>query len=165
MLDLLRTSIHRVIASKAGDSFAPVRVPKDMARRVNMVLGEPICSREELARRRTAHAKLMDLRSGKVAAATNTKKREAAPVVVYFEGDRNARMLGRIKEALDGRNIPYTSLDVAGDETTKDFVMREAKCKEDELPIVFVAAAPIGNYNELVAWDVAGKLEKAVYGS
>jgi hypothetical protein len=36
--------------------------------------------------------------------------------------------------------------------------------KEDELPVVFVAGTPVGGYNELTEWDVAGKLAKAVFG-
>ena len=71
-------------------------------------------------------------------------KRDPAPVMVYFEKDRNSRLLGRIKETLEARGIAFTELDVTGDATTKNYVMREARCKEDDLPIVFVAAAPIG---------------------
>jgi glutaredoxin len=85
--------------------------------------------------------------------------------MVYFEKERNARLLGRIEEVLQAKRIAYTLLDVTGDESTKDFVMREAKCKEDELPIVFIAGAPVGGFEQLVAFDVAGKLEKAVFGA
>ena len=52
MIDLVRTSLHRAITTPAGDRFFPLRVPKDLARRVNAMLGDPICSREELERRR-----------------------------------------------------------------------------------------------------------------
>lgn len=166
MLDRVRSSLHRVIASPLGDGLLPVRVPKDLARRVNMVLGEPLASREELKRRRDARARLDDLRrKGESGEAAATKEpRAAAPVMVYFERERNARMLERIKDALDSKGIAFTALDVTGDETTKDYVMREAHVKEDELPIVFVAATPVGDYNALVAWDVSGKLAKAVWG-
>jgi glutaredoxin len=164
MLDRVRTSLHRVITTKAGDGFLPVRLPKDLARRVNVVLGEPICDKDEIARRRAARARLVELRSGTAAAGETKAPRDAAPVMVYFEKDRNARLLGRIQETLDAKSIRYTLLDVAGDETTKDFVMREAKVKEDELPVVFIAGTPVGGYNELTEWDVAGKLAKAVFG-
>ena len=102
-------------------------------------------------------------RKAGIVAAPRTPPREPAPVIVYFEKDRNVRLFGRIKEALEARNIAFTALEV--DTATKAFVMREAKCKEDELPIVFVATTPVGGYNELVEWDVSGKLATAVYGA
>ena len=163
MLDLVRSGLHRVITTKAGDSFTPVRVPKDLARRMNTLFGEPICSKAEIERRRAGRAKLEELKN---APKTASKKESAgaAPVVVYFEKDRNHRLLGRIEELLGAKSIAFSKLDVAGDEVAKDYVMRTAKCKEDELPIVFVAGTPVGGYNELVEWDVAGKLAKAVRG-
>lgn len=167
MIDLVRTSLHRAISSPLGDRLFPVRVPKDLARRLNVVLGEPLCSKGELARRRSARARLDELRRGGSANAATTPsetERAAAPVVVYYERERNLRLLGRIREALDARGIRYSELDVADDPTTKDFVMREARCKEDELPIVFVATTPVGGFNELVAWDASGKLAQAVFG-
>lgn len=167
MFDIVRTSLHRVITTPVGDGFLPLRLPKDLARRVNMMLGKPICDATELERRREARERLTKLReNGGPASGTQASvmPRVAAPVMVYFEKDRNVRLLGRIKETLDSRGIAYTELDVAGDATTKNYVMREAKCKEDDLPIVFVAAAAVGGYNDLVEWDVSGKLEAAVYG-
>ena len=78
--------------------------------------------------------------------------------------DRNTRLLGRIQEMLDSKTIKYTLLDVSGDASTKEFVMREAKCKEDDLPVVFVGGVAVGGYNELVDFDVSGRLDTAVYG-
>lgn len=166
MLDLVRTSLHRVITTDTGDRFLPVRVPKDLARRVNMMLGEPLCSEPELERRRAGRAKLEDLKrgTGTTSEATAAAPSVQAPVMVYFEKDRNARMLGRIKEALDAKSITYTLLDIAGDAVTRDFVLREAKCKDDDLPVVFIAGSPVGGYNELVDWDVSGRLAKALAG-
>ena len=164
MLDRVRTSLHRAITTPAGDRFLPVRLPKDLARRVNIVLGEPICSAAELLRRREGAERLVKLRAdAKAGISAAPAAREPAPVIVYFEKDRNVRLFGRIKEALEARNIAFTALEV--DTATKAFVMREAKCKEDELPIVFVATTPVGGYNELVEWDVSGKLATAVYGA
>ncbi len=168
MINLVRTSLHRAITTPAGDGFLPVRFPKDVARRVNLLFGEPLCSKEELSRRQAGLAKLAELkanggkpvRAGEAAAAPTLQ----APVMVYFEKDRNARMLGRIKEALDAKTIAYTLLDVAGDPSTRDFVLREAKCKDDDLPVVFVGGTPVGGYNDLVDWDVSGKLAKALAG-
>lgn len=164
MLDLVRTSLHRVLTTPVGDGFLPVRFPKDLARRMNMVLGKPLCSAEELERRRAGRERLARLRAeAKAGITAAAAPREAAPVIVYFEKDRNARLFGRIKEALEARSIAYTALEV--DAATKAFVMREARCKEDELPIVFVATTPVGGYNELVEWDVSGKLAAAIHGT
>lgn len=173
MLDLVRSGLHKVITTKTGDRFTPVRLPKDLARRVNTLLGEPICSRQELERRRAARAKLEELRRTPPSASSDAgahgahgarQSAGAAPVVVYFEKDRNHRLLGRIEELLGAKGIAFTTLDVAGDEVAKDYVMRTAHCKEDELPIVFIAGTPVGGYNDLVDWDVSGKLAKAVRG-
>ena len=164
MLDLVRTSLHRVLTTPAGDGFLPVRLPKDLARRVNMALGKPLCDAAELERRREGRERLVKLRAeGAAGIAPAPMKREPAPVTIYFEKDRNDRLFGRIKEALEARSIVYTALEV--DDATKHFVMREANCKEDELPIVFVATTPIGGYNDLVEWDVSGKLAAAVFGA
>ena len=161
MLDPLRTGLHKIITTPVGDGFLPLRVPKVIARRVNMFLGFPICSADDLANRRAAEKRLRELRAGGQARAI---QREPAPVIVYFEKDRNARMLTRIEEALQAKNIAFTKLDVAGDEATMQFITRTAKCEEDDLPIVFVAATPVGGYDALVAWDVSGELAKAVFG-
>ena len=52
--------------------------------------------------------------------------------------------------------------DVAGDQATKEFVMLQSKCKEDELPIVFIGGVAVGGYNDLVDWEVSGRLAKAI---
>jgi glutaredoxin len=161
MLDPIRTGLHKVITSGLGDGFLPVRVPKVIARRVNTFLGSPICSADELAKRRAAEKRLHEL---KKSAPVVVIRRDPAPVTVYFEKDRNQRMLDRIEEALRAKNIAFTKLDVTGDEATMDFVMRTAKCEKDDLPIVFVASTPVGGYDQLVAWDVSGELGKAIFG-
>jgi hypothetical protein len=170
MLDIVRTSLHQAIHTPLGDRFLPVRLPKDLARRVNRMLGEPLCSKDELTRRRAGRAKLEALKNGVRAGDPEATPAvplatTQAPVMVYFEKERNVRLLGRIQEALDAKSIKYTLLDVNGDQVTKDFVMREAKCKEDDLPVVFIAGAPVGGYNELVDWDVSGRLARALAGA
>src|SRR2546423_7738173 len=115
MLDIVRTTLHRAITTRRGDSLAVVRVPKDVARRLNFAFGLPICSAEELEKRKRAQAKLDELRrSGK------TAERQAieAPVVVYFEKDRNVRELARIEELLVSKSIDFRKLDVSGDAAT-----------------------------------------------
>ena len=93
------------------------------------------------------------------------RKREPAPVVVYFERDRNQRSIDRVRELLDSKGIAFQALDVSGDAATIAFVVREAQCEDDDLPIVFVAGTAVGGYNELVDWDVSGKLKTAVFGA
>ncbi len=165
MLDKVRTSLHKLITTPVGDSLLPVRLPKDLARRVNMTLGDPLCSAAELERRRAATARLAQLKAQGASAGSSTLPRVAAPVVIYFEKDRNARLFGRIKDALTARNIVFSELDVSGDGPAKAYAMREARCKEDDLPIVFVATTVVGGYNDLIEWDVSGKLEEAIYGT
>ncbi len=162
MLDFLRTRIHSAITSPALDGFAPVRVPKDLARRLNATLGQPLCSKDELDKRRAASEKLATLRQS----GSKTKiEREPAPVTVYFEKDRNVRELERVCETLDARKIVYKKLDVAGDDNTMEFVCRTAKVKSDELPVVFVGPAAVGRYTDLVRMDASGELMKAVFGA
>lgn len=98
------------------------------------------------------------------AAPAAPKRREPAPVVMYFEKDRNQRLIERTRELLDAKQIPFQALDVSGDAATIAFIVREAKCEDDDLPVVFVAGTPVGGYNELVDWDVSGKLKTAVFG-
>jgi glutaredoxin len=98
------------------------------------------------------------------AAPAPPKKREPAPVIMYFEKDRNQRLIERTRELLTAKQIPFQALDVSGDAATIAFIVREAKCEDDDLPIVFIAGTPVGGYNELVDWDVSGKLRSAVFG-
>jgi glutaredoxin len=161
MIDTLRSTLHQVIASPSPPAEkAVVRVPKMLVRRLNRFLGSPICSAEELATRRAARAKLAGLGT----AVQSKLRREPAPVVVYHEKDRNQRLLERVEELLRAREIAFRTLDVTGDEATMAFIMREAKCEEDDLPIIYVAGQPVGGYNDLVEWDVAGRLKTAVFG-
>jgi len=161
MLDKIRTTLHQAIQSPIGDGVAAVRIPKLFARRINMLLGSPLCTAEDLEKRRAAVAKLATMKG----AAQTAFARAAAPVIVYFEKDRNQRLKDRVEELLRSRGIAFQSLDVAGDEAAMAFVTREAKCKEDDLPIVYVAGTPVDGYNDLVDWDVSGKLKESVFGS
>ena len=90
--------------------------------------------------------------------------REPAPVLVYFEKDRNTRLLGRVEELLEAKGIAFKRLDVTGDEATRDFVLLRAKCEADDLPVVFVADHAIGPYDALVKAEVSGELGKRVNG-
>jgi glutaredoxin len=179
MLDQVREALYRAITSPRGDFLLPVRVQKDLARRLNLVLGSPLAPKDELQKRREALSRLASLRSARgsgglpVAAPGSNgvahtsgaaeAKAEQAPVMVYFEKDRNARELARLEETLAAKQITYKLLDVAGDEAALDFVMREAHCEQDDLPIVFVAGSAIGGFRKLVEADVSGELQKALY--
>jgi hypothetical protein len=173
MLDAVKDALYRAITSPKGDTLAPIRLPKDLARRLNATFGSPLAPMKELARRKDARgrlAALKDARNGNGAAhvapaESSAVKPDAAPVMVYFEKDRGVRELSRIEEALGSKGIPYKLLDVTGDESTLDFVMREAGCERDELPVVFVAGEAIGNFPALVKADVSGELQRAVYGA
>src|SRR5690242_3264338 len=120
MLDKIRTTLHEAIQSRRDDELAAVRLPKLFARRLNLVLGSPLCTAADLEKRRAAVAKLATLKG----AAPTTFARAAAPVIVYFEKDRNQRMKDRVEELLKSRGVAYQSLDVAGDEAAMAFVTR-----------------------------------------
>jgi hypothetical protein len=163
MLDGLRVALYRALTTPAGDGFAPIRVQKDLGRRLNTVLGKPLCDAPELERRRAAAARLEALRSAKAPSPATKAKPIAAPVMIYFEKNRNQRELERVRELLDARAIAYQMLDVTGDEAAMAFVTQKANCKEDDLPIVFVAAEVIGPFPRLVEADVSGALLAKVY--
>jgi len=157
----LRDALHRALVTPRGDGLAPIRVTKDLARRLNVTLGKPIASAEELAAREAAKARLAELRR---TARPEDKRTLTAPVVVYFEKDRNVRELRRIEELLKSKQIAFRALDVAGDEAAIAFVTNTAKVEVDQLPIVFVGPKVIGAYPALVAADVSGELAKALRG-
>jgi hypothetical protein len=163
MLDLVRDALYRAITTSRGDSLAPVRIPKDLARRLNVSLGRPLAPREELVKRASARSRLEELRHAGAAQARTPAP--AAPVLVYFEKDRNARELGRIEELLAAKGYAYKRLDVAGDEATIEFVTHKAQCEPDDLPVVFVADKPIGPFEALVRADVSGELARLVHPS
>lgn len=160
-MDILRTSIARLLESRRGEGLAPVRVSRDLAQRLNRALGEPACSEDELARRRAAAARLEAL---KCAPAPPPEAPPQAPVVIYYERDRNTRELGRIEELLRAKGIAHTKLDVTDDPAAQAFAQREARVKADDLPVVFVGATAVGPYPALVAFDVSGSLAKALQG-
>jgi hypothetical protein len=162
MLDQIKDVLYRAIVTPRGDGLAAVRIPKDLARRLNAALGEPLATREELAKRARALARLRDLRAGR--ATAEAVNRERPPVLVYFEGGRNVRQLTRIEELLAAKAIPWKRLDVGNDEATVEFVTRRAGCERDELPVVFVADQAIGTFEALVRSDVSGELQKLLGG-
>jgi hypothetical protein len=137
---------------------------------MNSAFGRPLCPPEELVQRREARERLAVLRSSagrtpEAKAHSGATRSEAAPVLVYFEKDRNPHELRRMREALDAKSIAYKMLDVTGDTATIEFVTHKVGCKADDLPVVFVADTPIGAYPALVEADVSGALSRAIYGA
>src|ERR1700690_431028 len=122
MLTDIRDALYRAISTPRGDSLLALRIPKDLARRLNVALGSPPASRAALARRAEARARLAELRNQ--APTLGQSPTVAAPVVVYFEKDRNVRELARIEGLLGAREIRWSRPDVGGDEATFDFVIR-----------------------------------------
>jgi glutaredoxin len=82
-----------------------------------------------------------------------------APVLVYFDG-KDHRALARVEDLLRGRGFAYQVLDVSADEAERSWATTAAK--SDELPLVFVAGAPVGGWQELLQADVSGELGRLV---
>lgn len=169
LLDLVRTQAHRSITTPMGDGVLPLRVSKDLLRRANVLLGQPLCTPEALEERRSAAAKLAELRRARAVAGgrpqTAAPPRVQAPVTIYFEKDRNDREVRKIEQLLSAKSIEAKKLDVSGDENTLAFVLRTARVDADQLPVVFVTDRAIGGYNALVDADVSGRLEREVFPS
>ena len=162
MLERLKATLHRAITTERGDGIAPVRVSKNLARRLNVTLGSPLDSAEGLETRRAAEVKLQELR--RVPEKVERTK-VATPITIYAEKGRNDRMLARAEELLTGKGYAYTVLDVTDDEATMTFVTRKASCQPEDLPVVFVGPDVLGGYAALVEADVDGSLAKAVLGA
>jgi glutaredoxin-related protein len=156
--DKLRALAFGALSSTAGENVRPVRVVRSFLATANDLVGRPLAPAEELAARRAAAAPPAPAAASKSAAAP---AREAAPVVVYFDG-RDHRTKRKIEELLKGRDIPFRVLDVANDEATRSWCVTQAKL--DEFPLVFVAGEPIGGLHELTQADVNGLLAKKVFG-
>src|SRR6476619_4805301 len=129
MLDTLRVKINDVLVSDAGNRFKPVRLLRDVLGTANDLVGRPICSKAELDERRG------------VVAESGPEVREAAPVMLYFDG-KDHRTKKKMEELLQGRDIPFKTLDVTDDEATRLWASSAAKM--NEFPLVFIAGEPIG---------------------
>lgn len=154
--DKLRAFVSDALTSTAGENVKPVRVVRSFLSTANDLVGRPFAPADELAARRAAAAPVAE-----TAAAPKAAAREAAPVVVYFDG-RDHRTKKKIEELLKGRDIPFRVLDVTSDEATRSWAVTQAKL--DEFPLVFVAGEAIGGLHELTQADVNGLLKKKVFG-
>jgi hypothetical protein len=85
-----------------------------------------------------------------------------APVLVYFDG-KDHRTLARVEDLLKARGYAYQVLDVSADEAELSWATTTAKTTE--LPLVFVAGAPVGGWDALLRADVSGELARLVSAS
>jgi glutaredoxin len=149
--DKLRTSVHDALSSTRADGLKPVKVLREAFQTANDLAGRPFCSQAELDGRRH------DARP-----SSSAGKREAAPVMLYFDG-KDHRTKKKIEELLSAREIPFRVLDVTDDEATRSWATTQAK--QMEFPLVFIAGAPAGGLHELMQLDVNGDLKKRVFGA
>src|SRR6478735_8942697 len=127
--DKLRTTVHEVLASERGDGYRPVKLVREVLGTANDLVGRPFCSQAELdERREAAHAPIAPV------------AREAAPVMLYFDG-KDHRTKKKIEEILVAKEIPFTVLDVTEDEATRSWATTQAK--QVEFPLLFVAGEAI----------------------
>lgn len=150
VLDRLRTMMGDALASDRLDGVKPLRFAREALSTVNDLAGRPLCTSAELAARRAEE----DARA--------PEAREAAPVVVYFDG-RDHRTKKKVEELLAGRNIAFRVLDVSEDEATRSYAVTAAKV--DEFPLIFIAGTPVGGLHELMQLDVNGELSRRVFGA
>ena len=148
--DKVRTTVGNLLASPIGDNLRPVRAAKEALGTANDLVGRPFCTTAELNERKVAHG------DAPVAAA-----REAAPVMVYFDG-KDHRTKNKLEELLNARNIKFQTLDVTDDESTRSWALAESKAME--FPLVFVAGEALGGLHEVTGLDVNGTLKKKVFG-
>lgn len=154
LADKLRVTLDGVLASEAGNQYKPVKLLREVLGTANDLAGRPVCSQDELDRRRAKAAG----RSGEA----QPSKREAAPVMVYFDG-QDHRTLKKIEELLGSRDIPYKVLDCTDDEATRSWATTAAH--RMEFPLVFIAGEPVGGLHELTQLDVNRALSRRVFGS
>lgn len=148
--DRIRTLVGEALASDRFDGLRPLKVARDLLGTANDLAGRPFCTEAELA----------DARRGDEATAAPAA-REAAPVVVYFDG-KDHRTRTKVEELLKGRGIDFRVLDVSEDEATRSYATTAAKASE--FPLVFIAGTAVGGLHELMQLDVNGELKRRVFG-
>jgi glutaredoxin len=149
MFDTLRVKLNDVLASQRGNQYKPVRLLREVLGTANDLAGRPLCSRAELDERRG------------VARDEAADAREAAPVMLYFDG-KDHRTRKKMEELLQSKEIPFKVLDVTDDEASRSWALTQAKAAE--FPLVFIAGEAVGGLHELTQLDVNGQLKKRVFG-
>ncbi len=149
--DRIRTLVGDALASERFDGVGPLRKTRQLLGTANDLAGRPFCTAAELAESRRGD-------DGPSAPAA----REAAPVVVYFDG-KDHRTKTKVEELLQARGIVFRVLDVSEDEATRSFATTAAKATE--FPLVFIAGSAVGGLHELMQLDVNGELKRRVFGA
>src|SRR5689334_14915126 len=75
LTDRVRTTIHAALSSTQGDGLPGVKRVREVLATANDLVGRPFCSRADLEER--AQARASESAAG---------SREAAPVMLYFDG-------------------------------------------------------------------------------
>jgi glutaredoxin len=130
-----------------------VRHLRNLASIANELLGRPLRPAEETA---PAAAPTPE-RPAPPRVRGKTPVARRAPVLVYFDG-KDHRTLARVEELLKARGFAYQVLDVSADEAELSWVTTTAK--STELPLVFIAGAPVGGFEALMRADVSGELAR-----
>jgi glutaredoxin len=145
-LGQLRDAVGHALASDRYDHVRPVRVARELLGTANDLLGRPFPRPGDDQGPSASH---------------EPAAREAAPVVVYFDG-KDHRTKTKVEELLKGRGISFRVLDVSEDESTRSFATTAAK--QSEFPLVFIAGSAVGGLHELMQLDVNGELSRRVFG-
>ncbi len=163
LVDRGRVLLHGIVYADRGNALPPLRWTKEALRFANDLLGQPLCSADELARRHSDLHAAEDAVRAEHSPQENAApaRREAAPVVLYIT-DQDMRTRKKIEDILKGRDIPFTVNDVTEDEASRSWALTQAH--KTEFPLVFVAGEPIGDLDDLMQLDVRGELIKKVFG-
>jgi hypothetical protein len=130
---------------------------RNLASIANELLGRPL--RPAAGEAGTDAATAAPVERKPAAAARKPPSTRRVPVLVYFDG-KDHRTLARVEDLLRGRGFTYQVLDVSADEAERSWATTTAK--SDELPLVFVAGAPVGGWQALLQADVSGELVRLV---
>jgi glutaredoxin-related protein len=156
--DKVRGALGDALKSRRVDRFAPLHLARVLLATANDLAGRPLCSREELAQRRAGTGPHPPAQAAKRA----PRAREAAPVVLYFDG-KDHRTKAKLEQTLEAAGVPFQVNDVASDEATRSWV--ETMAKTSEYPLVFIAGESVGGLAEVTQLDVNGQLSKRVFGA
>jgi glutaredoxin len=156
LTDKLRVLAYQKLEGAGSTIKHPaLRHARNLASIVNELVGQPLCSAEELARRRERRKPVV------VATAGPRPVTAQAPVLVYFDG-KDHRTKAKVEQLLRDREIQFQVLDVTDDEAERSWVSTAAKTSE--FPIVVIAGAPVGGLAELTQLDLEGELKRRVFG-
>jgi glutaredoxin-related protein len=130
---------------------------RNLASIANEILGRPLRPANE-----AGHSDQVTAAPKAPAAGGKAPSTRRAPVLVYFDG-KDHRTLARVEDLLKGRGYAYQVLDVSADEAELSWATTTAKTAE--LPLVFIAGAPVGGWDVLLKADVSGELARLIAAS